>query len=79
MLLGGEPFPEPIVMWWNFIGRTHEEIEGFREDWEAGSERFGAVQGYTGSVPRLPAPALPTAHLRPRINPPSGGDPSAWG
>ncbi|HYI55193.1 MAG TPA: pirin family protein, partial [Microlunatus sp.] len=23
LLLGGEPFAEEIVMWWNFIGRTH--------------------------------------------------------
>jgi redox-sensitive bicupin YhaK (pirin superfamily) len=78
MVLGGEPFPEPIVMWWNFLGRTHEEIAGFRDEWEAGSERFGTVRGYTGDVQRLPAPSLPTVHLRPRINPPAG-DASAWG
>jgi redox-sensitive bicupin YhaK (pirin superfamily) len=35
LLLGGPPFAEPIVMWWNFIGRTHEEIVGFREEWQA--------------------------------------------
>lgn len=79
MVLGGEPFPEPIVMWWNFIGRTHEEIAGYRAEWEAGSERFGSVRGYTGDVQRLPAPALPTVRLRARVNPPGAGDPSAWG
>jgi redox-sensitive bicupin YhaK (pirin superfamily) len=34
LLLGGPPFGEPIVMWWNFIGRTHEEVVGFREEWQ---------------------------------------------
>lgn len=35
LLLGGPPFGEPIVMWWNFVGRTHEEIVGFRDEWQA--------------------------------------------
>ena len=30
LLLGGPPFGEAIVMWWNFVGRSHEEIVGFR-------------------------------------------------
>ena len=36
-LLGGEPFEDDIVMWWNFVGRSHEEIVQAREDWEAQS------------------------------------------
>jgi len=79
ILLGGAPFEEPLVMWWNFVGRTHEEIVAFREDWEAGSDRFGAVQGYGGSPERLPAPGLPTTRLTPRLQPPGAGDRSAWG
>ncbi len=43
MLLGGEPFEEGIVMWWNFIGRSHEEIVELREAWQAGDDRFGDV------------------------------------
>jgi redox-sensitive bicupin YhaK (pirin superfamily) len=35
LLLGGPPFGEAIVMWWNFVGRSHEEIVGFREQWQA--------------------------------------------
>jgi quercetin 2,3-dioxygenase len=77
MLLGGEPFGEQIVMWWNFVGRSHDEIVAFREAWEAESERFGRVEGYAGS--RLPAPPLPNARIKPRINPPGPGDRSAWG
>jgi quercetin 2,3-dioxygenase len=79
MLLGGEPFEEPVVMWWNFVGRTHEEIAAYREDWEAGAERFGRVEGYRGPVQRLPAPPLPGVRLKARSAPPAPGDPSAWG
>lgn len=66
LLLGGTPFPEQLVMWWNFVGRSHEDIVGYRRLWEDGDERFGAVRGYRGALSRLPAPPLPTARLRPR-------------
>lgn len=68
ILLGGPPFEEEIVMWWNFIGRSHEDIVRAREEWQAGSGRFGEVEGHPG--PRLPAPALPNAVIAPRSNPP---------
>ncbi|MGW0629256.1 pirin family protein [Streptomyces sp. NPDC002758] len=68
LLLGGTPFGEEIVMWWNFIGRSHDDIVRAREEWAAASERFGAVEGYDGD--RLPAPELPNAQIRPRGNPP---------
>jgi len=64
-LLGGAPFEESLVMWWNFVGRTHEEIAGAREDWAAG-RRFGAVDDPAGPDARLPAPALPTSRLKAR-------------
>ncbi|ORW87669.1 pirin [Mycobacterium sp. IEC1808] len=66
LLLGGTPFAEELVMWWNFVGRSHDDIAGYRRLWQDGDERFGAVTGYRGSVTRLPAPPLPTARLRPR-------------
>ena len=53
-------------MWWNFVGRSHDEIAGYRQSWQDADERFGAVQGYRGPVIRLPAPPLPTTRLRPR-------------
>lgn len=68
VLLGGPPFEEEIVMWWNFIGRSHEDIVRAREEWQAGSDRFGEVEGHAGH--RLPAPALPNAVIAPRGNPP---------
>ncbi|MCX4530657.1 pirin family protein [Streptomyces sp. NBC_00841] len=63
MLLGGEPFEEELVMWWNFIGRSHEEIEEARRGWMEAS-RFGEVKGYDGD--RLSAPELPPVALKPR-------------
>jgi quercetin 2,3-dioxygenase len=69
VLLGGPPFPEELVMWWNFVGRSHDDIASYRQLWQDRDERFGAVQGYRGDVSRLPAPALPNATLRPRPNP----------
>ncbi|MHA6616030.1 pirin family protein [Pseudonocardia sp. DLS-67] len=66
LLLGGAPFDEDIVMWWNFVGRDHGEIVAFREAWERGSDQFGRVDGYAGTPQRLPAPALPSARITPR-------------
>ncbi|GAA1085605.1 pirin family protein [Kitasatospora arboriphila] len=63
LLLGGEPFEEQLVMWWNFVGRTAEEIAEARDQWQAG-ERFGEVHGYGGE--RLSAPELPALPLKPR-------------
>ncbi|MGW1230388.1 pirin family protein [Streptomyces sp. NPDC002530] len=63
MLLGGEPFEEEIVMWWNFIGRTQDDIAQAREAWTNG-DRFGTVRGYDGAP--LSAPALPTVPLKAR-------------
>jgi len=68
-LLGGEPFESEIVMWWNFAGRSHEEIVAARADWEAdpstgsGTQRFGVVKGHDV---RIPAPPLPDVRLMPR-------------
>jgi redox-sensitive bicupin YhaK (pirin superfamily) len=55
LLIGGPPFPETILMWWNFVARTPEEIAQARADWE-GHLRFGDVAAYDG--PRLNAPSL---------------------
>jgi quercetin 2,3-dioxygenase len=69
MLLGGEPFEEEIVMWWNFIGRSHEEVVEMREAWNGTGlddvpQRFGRVADFDGD--RLLAPPMPNVRLRPR-------------
>jgi quercetin 2,3-dioxygenase len=60
MLLGGEPFAERLVMWWNFVARDHDEIVVAREEWAHGSG-FGEVRGYDG--PAIPAPPMPISRL----------------
>lgn len=55
LLIGGAPFGERIVMWWNFVARDADEIVAAREAWQRG-ERFGEVAGYPGE--RLPAPEM---------------------
>ncbi|HSP53322.1 MAG TPA: pirin-like C-terminal cupin domain-containing protein, partial [Cryobacterium sp.] len=71
ILLGGQPLGEQIVMWWNFIGRSHDEVTGWRAQWQseviAGTDaagRFGTVAGYEGAP--LAAPELPIVRLKPR-------------
>ena len=71
LLLGGPPFGEAIVMWWNFVGRSHDEIVGFREEWMAQLSDGGYVDGRFGvptgnALAAIPAPALPNARLRER-------------
>jgi redox-sensitive bicupin YhaK (pirin superfamily) len=63
-LLGGEPFEADIVMWWNFVGRSHDEIVEAREAWEARAPRFGEVVDH--GPERIPAPPLPAVRLTPR-------------
>jgi len=55
MLIGGAPFGESILMWWNFVARAPEEIAEARSDWDA-RRRFGEVGAYAGE--RLAAPAF---------------------
>lgn len=55
LLIGGPPFPERVLMWWNFVARTPEEIADARADWVEG-RRFGDVTRH--SAPRLEAPPL---------------------
>ena len=70
MLLGGAPLGEQIVMWWNFIGRSHEEIVAFREQWNA--EVNGTAVTHVFGVPidddtaPLLAPSMPPVRLKPR-------------
>lgn len=64
VLLGGVPFDTPVVMWWNFIGRTHEEVVAYREAWLQRSDRFPPVVSRDERV--MEAPPMPTVNLKPR-------------
>lgn len=64
ILLGGSPFTERLVMWWNFVGRSHDEIRDARDQWNRGDSRFGSFVDAIGG--RIPAPELPHVTLQPR-------------
>jgi quercetin 2,3-dioxygenase len=64
LLLGGEPFTEEIVMWWNFIGRNHDEVVGYRSAWERRDPQFPPIVDRAEKV--MEAPPLPTVVLKPR-------------
>jgi redox-sensitive bicupin YhaK (pirin superfamily) len=64
IVLGGQPFAEDIVMWWNFIGRSHEEIVDFRSAWEGRDMRFPPIVSRSERV--MEAPPMPTVQLKPR-------------
>ncbi|RPF19606.1 pirin family protein [Myceligenerans xiligouense] len=83
VLVGGTPFTEDVVMWWNFVGRTHDDVARARAAWMAQIEdlpdgltayadgarerRFGQVDGYASGP--LRAPVLPEIRLKPRTRP----------
>ncbi|MGO3759050.1 MAG: pirin family protein [Agrococcus casei] len=70
VLIGGEPFEEEVVMFWNFIGESHDEVLEFRERWmreraeEEAREQFGTV--VDDEARPLAAPRLPAVELLPR-------------
>jgi quercetin 2,3-dioxygenase len=66
LVLGGPPFGEKIVMWWNFIGREHDEVVGYRAQWEAllaegDHTRFDLPED--DPMESLHAPPLPNARM----------------
>lgn len=66
LLLGGPPFGEQIVMWWNFIGRDHDEIVRYRDQWQGlitdgRGDQFSLPPG--DLLPPIPAPPLPNARM----------------
>jgi redox-sensitive bicupin YhaK (pirin superfamily) len=53
LLLGGEPFDEPLLMWWNFVVRNRDELDSAYRQWQAGNPRFGRLKS---PLARIPAP-----------------------
>ena len=56
MLLGGAPFEDDILMWWNYVARTADEITDAHDAWRADDGRFGTVDS---PLERIPGPATP--------------------
>jgi len=66
LVIGGKPLGEQIVMWWNFVGRSHEEIVEYRRAWQ---EEINAPLGtdpLAGTArEQVPAPDRPVPHFGP--------------
>jgi redox-sensitive bicupin YhaK (pirin superfamily) len=61
LLLGGEPFPEPIRMWWNFVVRTRDELDAAYRQWESRDPRFGRLKSPLARIPAPPPFWAPSA------------------
>ena len=59
LLIGGVPFPEAILMWWNYVARERDEITEAHRDWDAGHPRFGSV---ASPLDRITTGAPPWVH-----------------
>jgi quercetin 2,3-dioxygenase len=59
ILLGGVPFEEPILMWWNYVARTHEEIAVAHADWTQRRDRFKVPASQLGPIDVNPPPWVP--------------------
>ncbi|SDB79973.1 hypothetical protein GA0111570_101247 [Raineyella antarctica] len=76
VLIGGAPLGERILMWWNFVGRTHSEVANYQANWQAAighadglgtnPRQFGPITPRTDGEAPIPAPPLPHVRLRPR-------------
>ncbi|WP_413317635.1 pirin family protein [Agrococcus sp. 1P02AA] len=71
ILLGGEPFAEEVVMFWNFIGTDHDEVERARDEWMRERDASATARPRFGSVvdddsQPLASPRLPSVQLLPR-------------
>ena len=73
VLLGGTPFAEELVMFWNFLGRSSEEIQRFRDEWQAGETGSGASTVTSGTADRTAmrrtCPGCPRPPCRPPLRP----------
>lgn len=55
LIIGGEPLKEDILIWWNFVARTKEEMIKAADLWKH-HQHFGEVKGYEGD--RLEPPPI---------------------
>jgi quercetin 2,3-dioxygenase len=56
LLLGGAPFEDPPLMWWNFVARTRDEVSTAWRAWQERHDRFGKV---ASPLDRIDAPTPP--------------------
>jgi redox-sensitive bicupin YhaK (pirin superfamily) len=54
VVIGGLPFPEPLLMWWNFVARTRDEVTAAYQQWQSADDRFGVVASALARIPASP-------------------------
>jgi redox-sensitive bicupin YhaK (pirin superfamily) len=60
LLIGGVPFDEPLLMWWNYVARSPEEISEAHDQWTRRDQRFGTVASSLTPIDVAPPPWVPT-------------------
>jgi redox-sensitive bicupin YhaK (pirin superfamily) len=58
ILLGGVPFNEPLLMWWNFVGRQRDELADAFRHWSEDDGWFGHVRSRLDRIPVARPPWL---------------------
>jgi redox-sensitive bicupin YhaK (pirin superfamily) len=56
LLIGGVPFDEPPLMWWNYVARTRDEIVAAHDEWTRRDARFGTVASSLAPIDVPPPP-----------------------
>lgn len=56
LLIGGLPFPEQLLMWWNYVARERSEILAAHHEWMGEAERFGEFRSPLARVGSPPPP-----------------------
>lgn len=57
--IGGEPLEHTVLMWWNFVGDSKENIQKAVNDWNQHHPRFGEIDLSNTGLTRLNSPELP--------------------
>ena len=56
LLVGGVPFEAPVLMWWNFVARSRDEVADAYRAWSEQDGRFGPVRSALDRIPGGPPP-----------------------
>jgi redox-sensitive bicupin YhaK (pirin superfamily) len=56
LLIGGIPFEERVLMWWNFVARSRDEINEAHAAWMDSADRFGEVASSLARIEIGPPP-----------------------
>jgi redox-sensitive bicupin YhaK (pirin superfamily) len=56
LLIGGIPLADQLLMWWNYVARTRDEVLTAHDQWTAGDDRFGEVASPLARIDVDPPP-----------------------